>query len=60
MIIISRLGGALNRNGKEPPGTQTLLRGLRRFEDIVLGSILFNDELSDFFAINSLAGHAQG
>ncbi len=59
MIIISRLGGALNRNGKEPPGPQTLLRGLRRFQDIILGSILFSDEPLDLLAINWFMGHAQ-
>jgi len=37
LIIISRLGGALNRNAREAPGPQTLLRGLRRFHDIGLG-----------------------
>jgi len=59
MIIISRLGGALNRSGKEPPGPQTLLRGLRRFNDISLGSILFNDETGDLIALNQFVGHAQ-
>ena len=60
MIIISRLGGALNRNGKEPPGPQTLLRGLRRFQDIALGSLLFSDEELDPIAINYFMGQAQG
>ena len=60
MIIISRLGGALNRNGKEPPGPQTLLRGLRRFQDIALGSLLFSDEELDLIAINYFMGQAQG
>jgi len=55
MIIISRLGGALNRSGKP----QTLLRGLRRFNDISLGSILFNDETGDLIALNQFVGHAQ-
>lgn len=59
MIIISRLGGALNRSGKEPPGPQTLLRGLTRFQDIALGTILFSDEPIDLVAINLLMGHAQ-
>lgn len=59
MIIISRLGGALNRSGKEPPGPQTLLRGLRRFNDIALGSILFGDETLDLVGINTFMGHAQ-
>ena len=60
MIIISRLGGALNRSGKEPPGPQTLLRGLTRFQDIALGTILFSDEPIDLVAMNQLMGHAQG
>ena len=59
MIIISRLGGALNRSAKEPPGPQTLLRGLRRFQDIALGSILFSEEQIDSIAIKKLMGHAQ-
>ena len=59
MIIISRLGGALNRSAKEPPGPQTLLRGLRRFQDIALGTILFSDEPIDLIAMNKLMGHAQ-
>jgi len=60
MTIISRLGGALNRSAKEPPGPQTLLRGLRRFQDIALGSILFSEEQIDSIAIKKLMGHAQG
>jgi hypothetical protein len=60
MIIISRLGGALNRSAKEPPGPQTLMRGLKRFQDIALGTILLSDEAVDLVAINKLLGHAQG
>lgn len=60
MIIISRLGGALNRSRKEPPGPQTLLRGLKRFQDIALGTMLSGDEPIDIVAINIFAGHAQG
>jgi hypothetical protein len=59
MVIISRLGGALNRNSKEPPGPQTLLRGLRRFQDIALGTILFGDGPIDLVAINCFTGQAQ-
>jgi hypothetical protein len=59
MIIISRLGGALNRSAKEVSGPQTLLRGLRRFQDIALGSMLFAEEPIDPIAINKLVGHAQ-
>ena len=60
MIIISRLGGALNRSAKEVPGPQTLLRGLRRFQDIAWGSILFTEEQIDPIVINHFVGHAQG
>ena len=60
MIIISRLGGALNRSAKEPPGPQTLLRGLRRFQDIALGSVLFTGEQIDPIAIKKHMGYAQG
>jgi hypothetical protein len=60
MIIISRLGGALNRSGKEPPGPQTLLRGLKRFQDIALGTILLSGESIDLVAVNHFTGHAQG
>ena len=59
MIIISRLGGALNRSGKEPPGPQTLLRGLKRFQDIALGTMLFDDQPIDLVAIKRFTGHAQ-
>jgi hypothetical protein len=59
MIIISRLGGALNRSGNEPPGPQTLLRGLRRLQDIALGTILFSDETLDLVAISKFRGQAQ-
>jgi hypothetical protein len=59
MIIISRLGGALCRNGKEPPGPQTLLRGLRRFQDIAFGSLLFSEEELDPIAIYRFTGQAQ-
>ena len=60
MIIIGRLGGALNRSGKEPPGPQTLLRGLKRFQDITLGTILISNVPIDVIALNHLTGHAQG
>jgi len=55
----SRLGGALNRSAKEPPGPQTLLRGLKRFQDIALGTILFSDESIDLVAMNIFVGNAQ-
>ena len=60
LIIISRLGGALNRNAREAPGPQTLLRGLRRFHDIGLGVILSTEPLIDPIVINRFVGHAQG
>ena len=59
MTIISRLGGALNRNSKEPPGPQTLLRGLKRFQDIALGTKLLSNEPIDLVAKGQLKGHAQ-
>ena len=59
MIIISRLGGALNRSAKEPPGPQTLLRGLKRFQDIALGTIMLVDKQIDLVAMNYLMGYAQ-
>ncbi len=60
MVIISRLGGALNRNAKEAPGPQTLLRGLRRFHDIGLGFRLGNEDAADQVSINTFVGHGQG
>ena len=59
LIIISRLGGALNRNAGEAPGPQTLLRGLRRFHDIGLGFMLRTEESTDLITINKFVGHAQ-
>ncbi len=59
MIIISRLGGALNRSKKEPPGPQTLLRGLKRLQDIALGAQLINGKVVDLIAIGQFTGHAQ-
>jgi hypothetical protein len=49
----------LNRSAKEPPGPQTLLRGLKRFQDIALGTILFSDESTDLVAMNIFVGNAQ-
>jgi hypothetical protein len=59
MIIISRLGGALNRSEKEPPGPQTLLRGLKRLQDIALGAQLINGTVVDLIGIGQFTGHAQ-
>ena len=59
MIIISRLGGALNRNATEVPGPQTLLRGLRRFQDIGLGFMLSIEKSIDLVSTNAFVGHAQ-
>ena len=59
MIIISRLGGALNRSKKEPPGPQTLLRGLRRLQDITFGAQLMSGTLINLIGIGQLRGHAQ-
>lgn len=36
-LIIARLGGALRRNSREPPGHQKMVRGLSRFTDIYYG-----------------------
>ncbi len=36
-LIIGRLGGALRRNSREPPGHQKMVRGLSRFTDIYYG-----------------------
>jgi hypothetical protein len=58
--IIARLGGALHRNSREPPGPQTMLRGLSRFHDIGLGFILCREKPDDAIVINKLLGHAQG
>jgi hypothetical protein len=60
LIIISRLGGALNRSARESPGSQTLLRGLRRFHDIGLGVALCTDEPDRAIVIRKFVGHAQG
>jgi hypothetical protein len=60
MIIISRLGGALNRSKKEPPGPQTLLRGLKRLQDIALGAQLINGNVVDLIAVGQFTGYAQG
>jgi hypothetical protein len=46
--IISRLAGALQRNSREPPGPQSLARGLRRLHDVLRGQRL----LSRNFAVN--------
>jgi Domain of unknown function (DUF4338)/Transposase DNA-binding/Transposase Tn5 dimerisation domain len=42
--ILSRLGGALQRNAREPAGAQTLLRGLRRFQDMASGGALLAED----------------
>ena len=59
MIIISRLGGALNRSKKEPPGPQTLLRGLKRLQDIAFGAQLISGEVVDLIAAGQFRGYAQ-
>jgi hypothetical protein len=50
-VILSRLGGALNRNAREVPGPQTIMRGLRRFHDIGIGYRMGKGELVELFAI---------
>lgn len=60
-LTIARLGGALNRNSRETPGPQTMLRGLRRFYDIGLGFTLGGrkDPPPISIVVNELMGHAQ-
>ena len=53
-VILSRLGGALNRNRRELPGPQTIMRGLRRFHDIGIGYRLGKDRGVDGIAIGRL------
>lgn len=36
-LIIARLGGAMRRNSREPPGHQKMVRGLSRFTDVFYG-----------------------
>jgi hypothetical protein len=50
-VILSRLGGALNRNPRERPGPQTILRGHRRFRDIGLGYRIGKGEPVDALVI---------
>jgi hypothetical protein len=59
-VIIARLGGALIRNSREPPGPQTMLRGLRRFYDIGFGFMLRGEKSMDAVVINKLMGQVQG
>lgn len=56
-MIISRLGGALHRSSREPPGPQTLSRGLRRLHDMVWGHRLLSEELPAA-ASENFVGHA--
>src|SRR5208337_2616672 len=58
LILISRLGGALKRSSREPPGPQTLLRGLRRLHDMVWGHRLLSEESLATVAIENFVGHA--
>jgi len=57
-MIISRLGGALQRSSREPPGPQTLSRGLRRLHDMVWGHRLLSQESLATVAIETFVGHA--
>ena len=56
----TRLGGALNRNSREPPGPQTIAHGLRRFHDIGQGVTLCVENPEVAIVIAKLMGHAQG
>jgi len=53
-MILSRLGGALNRNAREYPGPETILRGLRRFHDIGLGYRLGSEKHVNAIVIEPL------
>ena len=48
--ILSRLGGALNRNSREPPGAETIMRGLITFRAMVTGYRLGASEAKPFFS----------
>jgi hypothetical protein len=50
-VILSRLGGALNRNARELPGHQTILGGIRRLHDIGLGYRIGKGESVDALVI---------
>jgi hypothetical protein len=58
VTIISRLGGALQRNAREPPGPQTLSRGLRRLHDMLWGQRLLSAESLATVANENFVGHA--
>jgi hypothetical protein len=47
----SRLGGSLNRNPREWPGPQTIMRGLCRLQDIKIGYRLGKGVSVDAIAI---------
>jgi|PlaIllAssembly_1097288.scaffolds.fasta_scaffold3842825_2 hypothetical protein len=59
-VILSRLGGALNRNRRESYGAQTIMRGLCRFHDIGIGYRLRKGVSLDAIAIGRFKGYAQG
>ena len=59
-VILSRLGGALNRNPRDLPGPQTIMRGLCRFHDIGIGYRLGKGASLDAIAIGKFKGYVQG
>mgnify|MGYP001571399563 CR=1 FL=1 len=48
--ILSRLGGALNRNAREPSGAETIMRGLVLFRAMLTGYRLGATETRPFFS----------
>ena len=56
-ITIARLGGALCRSPREPPGHQTVMRGLTRFHDMAF--VLSLEGAADLVD-KEVSGHAQG
>lgn len=48
--ILGRLGGALGRSAKEPPGAETIMRGLILFRVMVTGHRLVASATKPFFS----------
>ena len=48
--ILSRLGGGLGRSSREPPGVETIMRGLIRFRDMLDGIQLAGSGPKPFFS----------
>lgn len=56
-VIIGRLGGALYRNSREPPGHRTVMRGLIRLHDMELALRLTGEQ---GLVGGEISGHEQG